>query len=162
MIYSLGCPLNVNQLAEITSLEQAVNYFDLMETLESIKGRLCTCTEQDGVQVFANTELGDKAAGELGNDLPQSVREKMFEEAVRVYTRDETRKDSLVSVRYAQHSSGVCNVGVTVKSQATGKQKFYLTITAKDKEEADFIKSRITGAPDKFRRYLEDYFKPAP
>ena len=67
LIYSLGCPLNRDQLAEITSLEQAVNYFDLMEALEGITARLCTCTEINGIPVYANTKLGDAAAREFGN-----------------------------------------------------------------------------------------------
>lgn len=160
LIYSLGCPLNRDQLAEITSLEQAVNYFDLMEALDGIAGRLCTCNEVNGIPVYANTPLGDAAAREFGNELPQSIREKMFEEAVKVYTRDEIKKDSLVSVRYAEHENGSCNVGVTIKSTKTGKQKYYLTISAKDKEEADSIKKRIERSPEQFRQYLESYFEP--
>ena len=48
LLYSIGCPLNRDQLIEITSLEQAVNYFDLMEALDGITGRLCTCQEVNG------------------------------------------------------------------------------------------------------------------
>ncbi|MDY4587107.1 MAG: DUF4364 family protein [Oscillospiraceae bacterium] len=159
LIYSLGCPLNRDQLAEITSLEQAVNYFDLMEALEGITARLCTCTEINGIPVYANTKLGDAAAREFGNELPQSVREKMFEEAVKVYTRDEIKKDGLVSVRYAERENGTCTIGVTIKSQKSGRQKYYLTISAEDKPEADRIKKRIQHSPEDFRRYLESYFE---
>ncbi len=162
LIYSLGCPLTRDQLAEITSLEQAVNYFDLMEALDGITERLCTRGEANGIPVYANTPLGDAAAREFGNELPQSIREKMFEEAVKVYTRDEIKKDSLVSVRYAEHENGSCNVGVTVKSLKTGKQKYYLTISARNKEEADSIKKRIERSPEKFRKYLEDFFDADP
>ena len=86
LLYSIGCPLNRDQLIEITSLEQAVNYFDLMEALDGITGRLCTCQEVNGIPVYSNTRLGDAAAREFGSELPQSIREKMFEEAVKVYT----------------------------------------------------------------------------
>ena len=158
LIYSLGCPLNRDQLVEITSLEQAVNYFDLMEALNGITGRLCTCKEVNGNPVYDNTKRGDAAAREFGSELPQSVREKMFEEAVKVYTRDEIRKDSLVSVRYAEQQNGTCTIGVTIKSEKTGRQKYYLTISASGKEEADRIKKRIQGSPEEFRRYLESYF----
>ena len=84
----------------------------------------------------------------------------MFEEAVKVYTRDEIRKDSLVSVRYAEHENGTCTIGITLKSQKTGKQKYYLTISAEDKTEADYIKKRIQKDPEAFRQYLESYFEP--
>ena len=82
----------------------------------------------------------------------------MFEDAVKVYTRDEIRKDSLVSVRYAEQQNGTCTIGVTIKSEKTGRQKYYLTISASGKEEADRIKKRIQGSPEEFRRYLESYF----
>lgn len=159
LIYSLGCPLNKDQLIEITSLEQAVNYFDLMEALEGITERLCTSQEINGTIVYSNTPLGDAAAREFGSDLPQSVREKMFEEAVKVYTRDEIKKDSLVSVRYAEHGNGTCTVGITIKSPKNGRQKFYLSISADDKAEADAVKKKIQSDPEGFRRYLERYFE---
>ena len=152
LLYSIGCPLNRDQLIEITSLEQAVNYFDLMEALDGITGRLCTCQEVNGIPVYSNTRLGDAAAREFGSELPQSIREKMFEEAVKVYTRDEIKKDSLVSVRYAEHENGTCTIGVTIK-------KYYLTISAANKTEADSIKKRIQRSPENFRQYLESYFE---
>ena len=159
LLYSIGCPLNRDQLIEITSLEQAVNYFDLMEALDGITGRLCTCQEVNGIPVYSNTRLGDAAARAFGSELPQSIREKMFEEAVKVYTRDEIKKDSLVSVRYAEHENGTCTIGVTIKSEKTGRQKYYLTISAADKTEADSIKKRIQRNPENFRQYLESYFE---
>lgn len=159
LLYSIGCPLNRDQLIEITSLEQAVNYFDLMEALDGITGSLCTCQEVNGIPVYSNTRLGDAAAREFGSELPQSIREKMFEEAVKVYTRDEIKKDSLVSVRYAEHENGTCTIGVTIKSEKTGRQKYYLTISAADKTEADSIKKRIQRNPENFRQYLESYFE---
>ena len=94
LIYSLGCPLSREQLIEITSLEQAVNYFDLAEALNGIEERLCLVQEYDGEPVYSNTPLGDAAAREFGNTLPASIREKMFEEAVKVYTRDAIKKNN--------------------------------------------------------------------
>lgn len=158
LIYSLGCPLTKDQLIEITSLEQAVNYFDLMEALDGITERLCTSQEINETIVYSNTPLGDDAAREFGSELPQSIREKMFEEAVKVYTRDEIKKDSLVSVRYAEHENGTCTIGITIKSEKTGRQKYYLTISAEDKAEADAIKKRIQRSPENFRQYLEHFF----
>ena len=126
---------------------------------DGITGRLCTCQEVNGIPGYSNTRLGDAAAREFGSELPQSIREKMFEEAVKVYTRDEIKKDSLVSVRYAEHENGTCTIGVTIKSEKTGRQKYYLTISAADKAEADSIKKRIQRSPENFRQYLESYFE---
>lgn len=158
LIYSLGCPLTQTQLIEITALEQAVSYFDLMDALQDIDERLCIVGEADGELVYANTPMGDRAAKELSYQLPASIRDKMFEEAVKVYTRDAIKKDTLFAVRYAENDNGTCTVGVSVKDENSGKQKYYLNIAADDKEQAERIKDRLKSDPEKFRRLLDDYF----
>ncbi len=159
LIYSLGCPLTKNQLMEITSLEQAVNFFDLNEALDGIEERLCTVEELDGDLVYANTKLGDAAAREFKNMLPVSIREKMFEEAVKVYTRDAMKKDKLFAVRYAENENGSCTIGVSIKDDVTGKQKYYLNIYTGDKDTAEKIKNKIKDNPAEFSRYLDKYFE---
>ncbi|MGN0686711.1 MAG: DUF4364 family protein [Oscillospiraceae bacterium] len=159
LIYSLGCPLTKQQLAEITSLEQAVNYFDLMDALEGIDENLCTTSELDGDTLYTNTKLGDAAAREFCSDLPASIREKMFEEAVKVYTRDAMKKDKLYAVRYAESQNGSCTIGISIKDSHTGKQKYYLNIYTEDKDSAEKIKNRIKTDPAAFNAYLDRYFE---
>ena len=159
LIYSLGCPLTKNQLIEITSLEEAVNYFNLMSALENIGDRLCVVEEVDGETVYSNTKLGVKAARELGDTLPASIKEKMFDEAVKVYTRDAMKKKgSLLAVRYVNNANGSCTVGITVKDEETGRQKYYLSVSAENSERAEQIKDKITSDPKAFSKYLDDYF----
>lgn len=159
LIYSLGCPLKREQLMEITSLEQAVSYFDLAEALDGIEERLCTVEELDGDLVYTNTKLGDTAAREFGNILPASIREKMFEEAVKVYTRDAMKKDKLFAVRYAENENGSCTIGISIKDDITGKQKYYLNIYTGDKDSAEKIKNKIKADPAEFSKYLDKYFE---
>ncbi len=158
LIYSLGCPLKKEQLMEITSLEQAVSYFDLAEALDGIEERLCTVEEIDGDLMYTNTKLGDAAAREFGNTLPASIREKMFEEAVKVYTRD-AMKNKMVAVRYAENENGSCTIGISMKDERTGRQKYYLNIYTGDKDSAEKIKNRIKADPAEFSRYLDKYFE---
>ena len=159
LIYSLGCPLKKQQLIEITSLEQAVNYFDLIQALEGIEENLCTISELDGDTLYTNTKLGDAAAREFGGDLPASIREKMFEEAVKVYTRDAMKKDKLYAVRYAESMDGSCTIGISIKDGTTGKQKYYLNICTGDKDSAERIKNKIKADPAQFSEYLDKYFE---
>ncbi len=159
LIYSLGCPLSREQLIEITSYEQAVNYFDLMEALETICERHCAITEHEGAAFYSNTAIGIKAAKELSEDLPPSVREKMFEEAVRVYTRDAAKQhSSILSVRYAQNPNGNCTMGISIKDDS-GKQKYYLNVITDTAEQAENIKSKLKKDPRGLRQYLNNYFK---
>ena len=65
LIYSLGCPLSKSQLAEITSLDEAVNYFDLSNALEKVRNNLCIETFVDNETLFTNTQQGIKAARDL-------------------------------------------------------------------------------------------------
>lgn len=159
LIYSLGCPLSKTQLIEITSLEQAVNYFDLIEALEGIEERLCTIEMIDEEILYSNTKLGDAAAREFSSSLPVSVREKMFDEAVKVYTRDAMKKNNLFAVRYAENENGTCTIGISIKSEVTGRQKYYLNIYAENIQQAERIKEKIKQNPQSFREHLDKYFE---
>lgn len=159
LIYSLGCPLTKTQLMEITSLEDAVNYFNLTQALEKLSGHLCDETDIDGEVVYNNTPTGIKAARELGATLPLSVRDKMFKEAVRVYTRDAMKKKgSFLAVRYIKNADESCTVGITVMDEDTARQKYYVEVAAENTEQADRIKQKIKSDPEAFANYLNDYF----
>ena len=159
LIYSLGCPLSTSQLAEITSLDEAVNYFDLSNALEKVRRNLCTETFVDGETFYANTPQGIKAARDLGASLPLSIREKLFREAVRVYTRDAMKKKgSFLSVRYIKNADSTCTVGITVMDEITARQKYYVAVTAKNEQEADIIKHKVNSDSKSFAKYLDDYF----
>lgn len=159
LIYSLGCPLSKSQLAEITSFEDAVNFFDLSSALDKVRGHLCIETNTDGETVYSNTPNGIKAARDLGASLPRSIREKMFSEAVRVYTRDAMKKKgSFLSVRYIKNVDETCIVGITVMDEQTASRKYYVEVTAKDEQEADDIKHKVIGDSRNFAKYLDGYF----
>ncbi len=159
LIYSLGCPLSKGQLAEITSFEDAVNYFDLTSAVEKARGHLCIETDVDGEQVYTNTPTGIKAARDLGASLPLSIREKMLGEAVRVYTRDAMKKKgSFLSVRYSKNADDTCTVGITVMDETSAKQKYYISVNVKNEQEAEIIKHKVTADKKRFARYLDAYF----
>lgn len=159
LIFSLGCPLSKAQLVEITSFEDAVNYFNLMQALEKLGGHLCSEVDLDGEIVYNNTPNGIKAARELGSSLPMSVRDKMFKEAVRVYTRDAMqKKGSFLAVRYIKNADESCTVGITIMDEQTARQKYYIEITAENTDRADIIKQKIKSDPKAFARHLDDFF----
>lgn len=159
LIYALGCPLSREQLLEISSYEEAVNYFDMSAALDDITQRLCTAQEINGKTVYSNTALGVKAAKEFENTLPASLREKLFEEAVRVYTRDAIRRDCRLEVRYAKLADGSCTLGITVRDEKSGREKYFLKIRTENAEQADKIKSKIKSSPQGFEEYLDKYFE---
>lgn len=159
LIYSLGCPLSKQQLIEITSLEDAVNYFSFDKAFEKAESRLIEKIEVDGELFYGNSSSGIRAAKELGATLPLSIRDKMFKEAVRVYTRDAMkRKGSTVSVRYIKNADGSCTVGVTIMDAVTAVQKYYFSVVVPNEETADLYKRKITENPGAFVKYLDDYF----
>lgn len=159
LIYSLGCPLTKSQLVEITAYEDAVSYFDLINALEKVRGHLCTENDTDGETFYTNTSKGIKAARDLGASLPLSVREKMFSEAVRVYTRDAMKKKgSFFSVRYIKNPDETCTVGIRIMDETTARQKYYLEITAKDEQEAERIKHKLKSDFGNFIKFLDGYF----
>ena len=159
LIYALGCPLTREQLIEITSFEDAVNYFDITAALDSAAGKLCSVEEINGVEYYSNTPLGIKAAREFENVIPVSIREKMFDEAVRIYTRDATKQESPITVRYAKNPNGSCTVGITARETAGGKQKFYFNLTAENEEVAERMKKKLSSDPEGFISHVEKFFK---
>lgn len=159
LIYSLGCPLSRNQLIEITSLEDAVNYFDLMTAIEKANGHLLYETEINGVSVYSITDSGKGAARSLGDSLPFSVRDKMFKEAVRVYTRDAMKRGSFLKVRYICNSDGTCTLGITINDEDTAQQKYYVSVTAQSEDQANKIKNKIQDNPKEFEKYLDNFFR---
>lgn len=159
LIYSLGCPLSKSQLVEITSYENAVSYFDLIIALEKVRGHLCIENDTDGETYYTNTSKGIKAARELGATLPLSVREKMFSEAVQVYTRDAMKKKgAFFSVRYIKNPDDSCTVGIRIMDESTARQKYYLEIAAKGEQEAEQIKHKIKSDFKNFIRFIDEYF----
>ena len=159
LIYSLGCPLTKSQLIEITSLEEAVNYFSLINALDGIGERLCIVEEIDSDTLYTITKLGVKAARELGDSLPASIKDKLFDEAVKVYTRDAMKKHNApLAVRYVNNANGSCTVGITVRDEDSGRQKYYLSIAAENTEKAEQIKNKVKADPKAFALYLDSYF----
>lgn len=160
LIYALGCPLTKNQLIEITSLEEAVNYFDLMQSLEKSTGNLWTVVELNGENALANTDNGIIAAKELADTLPVSIREKMYNEAVRVYTRDAMEKGgSFLSADYVKKNDGTCTVNIKIIDTDTTQQKYNIYIETQNEEEAEAIKKKVKMDPNKFAKCLNDFFK---
>lgn len=159
LIYSLGCPLSKEQLIEITSLEDAVNYFNLSQALEKVSGHLCDETDIDGEVFYNNTPKGIKAAKDLGTTLPFSVRDKMFSESVRVYTRDAMKKKgSFLAVRYIKNADGSCTVGITIMDETSSRQKYYTAVTVENEQAADIVKHKVKSDPKAFADYLDKFF----
>lgn len=159
LIYSLGCPLSKTQLIEITSYEDAVNYFDLIDALDKVSGHLCAEEEIDGEIYYSNTANGINAARNLGSTLPFTIRDNLFKEAVRVYTRDAMKKKgSFFGIRYIKNSDGTCTVGITITDEESLRQKYYLEINTENEERADSIKQKIKSDPKAFSEYLDDFF----
>lgn len=159
LIYSLGCPLSKSQLCEITSFEDAVNFFDLANALEKVRGHLCVETDVDGETVYSNTPTGIKAARDLGASLPLSIREKMFSEAVRVYTRDAMKKKgTFLSVRYIKNADETCTVGITIMDETTARKKYYVELTAENEQFAEDLKHKIKTDGRAFAKMLDEYF----
>lgn len=159
LIYELGCPLTRNQIIEITSLEEAVNYFDLTQSLEKSTGHLWTEVDLNDEKALTNTDNGIKAAIELADTLPISIREKMFSEAVRVYTRDAMEKGgSFLSADYEKNNDGTCTVNIKVIDTDTTQQKYNIYIETQNEDEAETIKKKVKKDPNKFAKYLNDFF----
>lgn len=159
LIYALGCPLTTNQIIEITSLEEAVGYFNLMQAIDKSSDRLFEEIVIDEKKAFRNTVIGIKTARELGDTLPLSIREKMYKEAVRVYTRDTMKKNgTFLSTSSVKNPDNTVTLSITVMDTDTAKQRYSLSVETENSEQAETIQSRLKKNPNDFAKMLDDYF----
>lgn len=159
LIYALGCPLTKEQLIEITALEEAVGYFNLMQAFEKSSDGLIEEVDFEDQKAYVNTIQGIKTARELSDTLPLSIREKMFEEAVRIYTRDTMKKKgSFLSTSSVSKPDGTSTVLITIMDTDTIKPRYSISIQTENEKQAEQIQAKLKNNPNGFAKMLDDYF----
>ncbi|NLJ16878.1 MAG: DUF4364 family protein [Clostridiales bacterium] len=93
LLHNIGAPLTDKQLIEITTEDEMVNYFDLMNALDGIdKNGLCNVVEQKGGNTYSIAENGSKIVGEVEALVPFTIREKCLKSAYRMMERAKNKK----------------------------------------------------------------------
>lgn len=88
LLYSVEKPLSVDNINEIFSKDDIVDYFMFTTAFEELKnsGHL-TENETDGVLYYSLTELGVETAVSLKQALPSSLREKVTKRGLKLLAK---------------------------------------------------------------------------
>lgn len=146
-------PVTPNQLLEIATSTNIVNYFSYNHAVESMldNGLICE-TDVDGESCYELTEKGKIGAEEFKTMAPKSAREKILSEGLRFFTR--LKNEKTVSFEVLEMDKGCEIKCVCVDNDA---KLMELVLFAPDMEQAELIKSKIRMNPQAFYEKVMDF-----
>lgn len=136
LLKTLDKPLSRNQVNEILQEYPIANYFEVNQAISDLIKNGNIISELDGgdemLQITAKTKF-DVAT--IERSLPRSIREKSVSAALKIFTRERIKNESLVEV--TELESGY-HVTFTIKDVDTELLK--LTIYVSDKSQIEIVK----------------------
>lgn len=146
-------PVAPNQLLEICTSSNIVNYFSYNHAVESmLENGLIEQVELDGEEVYKLTEKGKVGAEEFKTMAPKSAREKILAEGLRLFTR--VKNENTVSFEITETEKG-CEVKCVCVDNDLKLME--LTLFAPDMEQAELVRKKIRMNPQAFYAKVMDY-----
>lgn len=146
-------PVTPNQLLEIATGSNIVNYFSYNHAVESMleKGLICE-TEVDDTLCYTLTERGADGAEEFKTMAPKTAREKILAAGLRFFAQ--LKNENTVSFEISENDKG-CDVKCTCTDN--GMKLMELTLFAPDMEQAELVKKKIKMNPQAFYGKIMDF-----
>ena len=146
-------PVTPNQLLEIATSTNIVNYFSYNHAVESMleNGLICE-TEIDGELNYKLTENGRIGAEEFKTMAPKSARERILTEGLRFFAR--LKNENTVSFEIYENEKG-CEIKCTCVDNELKLME--LKLFAPDMEQAELIKNKIRMNPQGFYQKVMDF-----
>lgn len=112
LLHSVETPLSSQNISEIFSEDEAVDYFTFVTALNELKtsGHL-NVLQSDGEERYSLTDLGVETAVNLKQALPSSLREKVVKRGMKLLSK--IRRDNEVSTEIVPYQNGyqvVCSI----------------------------------------------------
>lgn len=152
-LFQMDRPITPNQLTEIATGDGIVNYFLYSEAVsEMLKYETIKLEEHEGTVYYILTQKGKDGAQSFKKLVSKSVRDRIYAAGLRFFAKLKAEHDvrfeiSPVKKGYSVHCS----------CQDNGLTLMDLTLFAPDKEQAEFIKSKILMNPTDFYCQVMDY-----
>ncbi|MGN0602299.1 MAG: DUF4364 family protein [Oscillospiraceae bacterium] len=152
-LFQIDRPVTPNQLTEIATGDGIVNYFLYSEAInEMLKNDIIRLEEIDGTNYYILTEKGKEGAVSFKKLVSKSVRDRIYAAGLRFFSKLKNSKDVTFDITplekgYSVHCLCKDN-SITLMD---------LTLFAPDKEQADYIKSKIMMNPTDFYCKVMDY-----
>jgi hypothetical protein len=152
-LFQMDRPVTPNQLTEIATGDGIVNYFLYSEAVsEMLENETLSLSEQEGTSYYILTEKGREGAQSFKKLVSKSVRDRIYAAGLRFFAKLKAEHDvrfkiSPVPKGYSVHC--IC--------EDNGLVLMDLTLYAPDKEQAEYIKSKIMMNPTDFYCQVMDY-----
>ena len=152
-LYQIDRPVTPNQLTEIATGDNIVNYFLYTEAVtEMLNNEIIEIKEIESVEYYVLTQKGRDGALSFKKLVKKSVRDIIYASGLRFFSklknsRDVTFDISPVGKGFSVHCLCKDN-DLTLMD---------LTLFAPDKEQADYIKAKIMINPTDFYCKVMDY-----
>ena len=146
-------PVTPNQLLEIATSSNIVNYFSYNHAVDSMveNGLIREITVEDEL-FYELTEKGKIGAEEFKTMAPKSAREKILAEGLRFFAK--LKNENTVSFEIVETEKG-CEVKCLCVDNGTKLME--LSLFAPDMEQAELIKKRIRMNPQAFYGKIMDF-----
>ena len=149
----IGRPVTAAQLMEIATSDNVVNYFLYVEAIQQmLENGTVALEEQDGGEVYVLTESGRRGAVDFKNLVNKSVRDRIYAAGLRLFARLRAEQEARFEI--TDTPSG-CNVRCVCEDG--GMTLMDMTLLAPDREQAEFIKSKIALNPSAFYSKVLDF-----
>ena len=140
-LFQMDRPITPNQLTEIATGDGIVNYFLYSEAVsEMLKNETIKLEEREGTVYYFLTQKGKDGAQSFKKLVSKSVRDRIYAAGLRFFAKLKAEHDVRFEI-----------------SQDNGLTLMDLTLFAPDKEQAEFIKSKILMNPTDFYCQVMDY-----
>lgn len=149
----VNIPMTHNQLAEIVTSDDSVNYFLFSEVVsQMLETKMLRVKVIDGVEYYELSPKAMEGANDFKKYVPQKIRERVLSSGLKFFARLKNENDIKVSV--SPHGRGysvncLCTEGDLVLMN--------LTVFALDEEQAMLLGERIKQNPAEFYSKVVDY-----
>lgn len=146
-------PVTPNQLTEIATGDGIVNYFLYSEAIsEMLKNGTVELYEDEGTAYYMLTDKGREGVQSFKKLVSKSVRDRIYAAGLRFFAKLKAQRD--VKFEISRIEKGY---SVHCTCEDNGLILMDLTLFAPDKEQAEFIKSKIMMNSTDFYCKVMDY-----
>lgn len=152
-LYQMDRPITPNQFTEIATGDGIVNYFMFSEAIsEMIDNNTITLIEHEGTAYYVLTDKGKSGAQSFKKLVSKSVRDRIYAAGLRFFAKLKAERD--VRFEILPYDKGY---KVHCTCEDNGLILMDMTLFAPDKEQAEYIKSKIMMNPTDFYCKVMDY-----
>lgn len=147
-------PLTHDQILEITSKNNMINYFYLEDALSGLVelGYAKITEGKDGKGYYELTEKGEEIEREFKGCIPPALRDRMEEEAVDIFAKIRREKEYKCEIEKTQNGYEVHFILLSGEVEIANIKMFSPDISG-----AKYFEKRINDNPSEFYKHILTY-----